>query len=854
MNVPLSWIKDFIDIDLPVEEIARLLTMAGLEVESIQLVGLPPPQTERHGFKITGLSWTPEHFVVAQIDEVMAHPNADRLTLCRLQDGLKEQVVLTGAPNLFPYKGQGPLPKPLKVAYAREGARLYDGHQPGQVLTTLKRAKIRGIESYSMVCSEKELGISEEHDGVIILDDDAPTGMSLVDYMGDAIFDVKILPNIIQDACMLGIARELSALTGLPLRQPLQKALAKGEGPALAGRVSIQIRNPELNPRFVFGLIQGVTPCPSPYWVQRRLRLAGMRPINAIVDATNYVMLELNQPLHAFDYDVLLARAGGQPPTIITRTASAGERLTTLDGVEHILDPFTTLVCDTAGALSIAGVMGGAESEVSAATRNILLEGAAWNFINIRKTVAAQHLQSEAAFRFSRGIHPALAPWGVSLGLEYMRRWAGGQVAEGLVDQYPLPVVDPEVSLALKDIERGLGIALPLEKVVGILERLSFEVKVDGDGQTIHAKTPPYRLDIGTGVIGQANLLEEIARIYGYNNIPGTRLSDELPPQRNNPSLEGEERVRDLLVSLGLQEVITYRLTTPEREARLLPPGVPPDARPYVRLKNPITPERVVMRHSLLSSVMEVVERNYRLSPCLTLFEVGPVYLPVEGAVLPQEPRRLALALTGLSVLPDWQNSGTRTLDFFDLKGILESLFSALHVPAVSYQPAAEPTFNPGKCARVLSGETVLGVFGELHPLVKSRLDLDGSSTSGGAPVLAAEFDLEALLACIATRFTMQPVPAFPPVLEDIAIIVDETLPAGDVEAAIRQAGGQMLADVRLFDIYRGEQMGAGKKSLAYSLTYQSLDRTLTDQDAAQIRQRIIRRLETAFGAKLRSS
>ena len=564
MNVPLSWIKDFIDLDLPVEEIARLLTMAGLEVESIQLVGLPPPQSERHGFKITGLSWSPEHFVVAQIDEVMPHPNADRLTLCRLQDGVKEQVVLTGAPNLFPYKGQGPLPRPLKVAYAREGARLYDGHQPGLVMTTLKRAKIRGVESYSMVCSEKELGISEEHEGVIIMDDDAPTGMPLVEYIGDAVFEIKILPNIIQDACMLGIARELSALTGRPLRQPPQKALA--EGPAVAGRVAIQIQNPELNPRFVFGLIQGVTPRPSPYWVQRRLRLAGMRPINAVVDATNYVMLELNQPLHAFDYDVLVARAGGKPPTIITRTASAGERLTTLDGVERVLDPFTTLVCDTAGALSIAGVMGGAESEVSDATHNILLEGAAWNFINIRKTVAAQHLQSEAAFRFSRGIHPALAPWGVTLCLEYMRRWAGGQVSEGLVDQYPLPVVDPEVSIKMQDIERALGISLPVEEVAGILERLSFTVKIEG--QTIHAKTPPYRLDIGEGVIGQANLVEEIARIYGYNNIPETRMRDELPPQRNNPSLEGEERVRDLLVSLGLQEVTTYRLTTPEREAR----------------------------------------------------------------------------------------------------------------------------------------------------------------------------------------------------------------------------------------------------------------------------------------------
>jgi phenylalanyl-tRNA synthetase beta chain len=450
MKLPLSWIKDFVDTDLPVEELARLLTMAGLEVESIELIGLPFPDTDKHGFKITGLTWSPEHIVVAQIDEVMPHPNADRLVLCRLKDGVQEHVVLTGAPNLFPYKGQGPLAIPLKVAYAREGARLYDGHQPGQELTTLKRAKIRGVESYSMVCSEKELGISEEHEGVIILESDAPTGMSLVDYMGDAVFEIKILPNIIQDACVLGVAREIAAMTGKTVHPPAYAM--PSSGPSIAGKASIQINHPELNPRFVLGLIEEVATRPSPYRVQRRLRLAGMRPINAVVDATNYVMLEINQPLHAFDYDVLRARAGGKAPAILTRTAQAGEKLTTLDGVERVLDPFTVLVCDSKGALSIAGVMGGQESEINDNTSRILLEGASWNFINIRKTVAAQHLQSEAAFRFSRGIHPALAPDGVALCLGYMRQWAGGQISQGLIDQYPLPAVDPEVTLSPADV------------------------------------------------------------------------------------------------------------------------------------------------------------------------------------------------------------------------------------------------------------------------------------------------------------------------------------------------------------------------------------------------------------------
>ena len=398
MKVPLSWLRDFVDITLSPEELAYKLTFAGLEVEELEYVGLGPadgaiaglsPHLKASGPAATGLGWNAEKIVVAQILEVMPHPNADRLTLLRLDDGGgAEQTVLTGAPNLFSYKGQGPLPKPLKVAYAREGSVLYDGHKPGRELMTLKRAKIRGVESYSMVCSEKELGISDEHEGIILLDDDAPVGAPLADYMGDVVLTVKINPNMARNASVLGLAREVAALTGQPLKHPDYSVQAAG--PAIAGRLKLEIRTPELNPRFTAALIEGLTIGPSPYQVQRRLRLAGQRPINNIVDATNYVMLEIGQPLHAFDYDVLMRRAGGQPPAIITRLPRPGETLTTLDGVERKLDDFTILVCDEQGALSLGGVMGGAESEVSEATTRVLLEGAAWEFINIRRTVKSQ--------------------------------------------------------------------------------------------------------------------------------------------------------------------------------------------------------------------------------------------------------------------------------------------------------------------------------------------------------------------------------------------------------------------------------------------------------------------------------
>src|SRR5689334_8488330 len=446
MKIPLSWLKDFINLDgLSVEDIARKLTLAGLEVDEILYAGLSVPtykDGDKHEFKTNGIGWDRDKIVVAEIREVKAHPNADRLTLLDLYDGQQEQVVLTGAPNIFHLKGTGKLPKPIKVAYAKEGSTLYDGHADGLVLTTLKRAKIRGVDSYSMVASEKELGISEEHDGIIILADDAPVGMPLVDYMGDAVLDISILPNMARNANVIGIARELAALTGRELKKPAIKFKTSGE--SVKELIDIEITNSELNPRFMAGLIRSVEIKPSPYQIQRRLKLAGMRPINNIVDATNYPMLELGQPLHAFDYDVLKARAGSRKIKIITRAAKDGEKLVTLDGVERKLSPMNVLVCDEKGPLALAGVMGGGESEVHDAseevldvkgielnagqsqtgnistrgksTTNILLEGAAWNFINIRRTAKQHNLPSEASFRFSRRVHPAMAEQGVKRG------------------------------------------------------------------------------------------------------------------------------------------------------------------------------------------------------------------------------------------------------------------------------------------------------------------------------------------------------------------------------------------------------------------------------------------------------
>ncbi|MEP6896498.1 MAG: phenylalanine--tRNA ligase subunit beta, partial [Chloroflexota bacterium] len=635
------------------------------------------------------IGWDKDKIVVAEIREVKPHPNADRVTLLDLYDGQQEQVVLTGAPNIFHLKGTGKLARPIKVAYAKEGSTLYDGHADGLVLTTLKRAKIRGVDSYSMVASEKELGISEEHDGIIILADDAPVGIPLVDYMGDAVLDISILPNMARNANVIGIARELAALTGRELKKPdIQYATSGG---SVKDLLEIEITNSELNPRFVAGLIRDVEIKPSPYQIQRRLRLAGQRPINSIVDATNYAMIELGEPLHAFDYDVLKSRAGDKKIKIITRAAQDGEKLTTLDGNERTLTSMNVLVCDEKGSLSLAGVMGGSESEVTANTKNVLLEGAAWNFINIRRTAKQHNLPSEASFRFSRGVHPALSEQGVRRGLQYMAEWAGGAVAPDLVDEYPLKLKDSVVDVTSHDVKKLLGIDLTLEQISELLTRLEFNCEITN--HILRVTAPPHRMDIDEGVVGLADVLEEVARSYGYDNIPTTTMADALPPQVGNPVHEWEEHLRDLLVALGLQEVVTYRMTSVEKESHVAKHA------DYVRVANPIAPEKSVLRRSLTASVLDVLEKNIRLGESLTLFEIGPVFEPVKND-LPNEPRKLAIAMTGLREATAWDVKDSSKLDFYDMKGRLELILSGLRLTNVSYtENESAQHLHPGKAA-----------------------------------------------------------------------------------------------------------------------------------------------------------
>jgi phenylalanyl-tRNA synthetase beta chain len=844
MLVPLSWLRDFVDIELPAAEVAELLTNAGLEVKYINFVGLEGAD----------LAWDREKIVLAKLLSVEQHPDAERLVLATVDYGAEEpKTVVTGAPNLFQYVVRGDISdEALYSPLALEGATLYDGHKEGNKKTQLKGRALRGIYNDSMLCSEKELGISDEHEGIILMRKDAwspdyQVGTSLQDVLGDVVLEIDIIPNIARCASMVGVAREYAALTDQPLRKPDYNVVM--EGPPADGLVELTTAEPDLNPRFVAALITGVTQVPSPYWMQYRLHLAGQRSINVVVDISNYVMLEMGQPNHTFDYDFLRRRAddydANGPVHSHTRLPHEGETLTTLDDVEHKLPEYTILVTDPAGALSLGGIMGGLDSEIKPETTNVLLEAAAWDFINIRRSATQLGISSDAAFRFSRGVHPSQAILGARRAAELMRRLAGGTVWQGIFDYYPNPPEAVTVELSPQYVQRLSGLSLKEKEIAALLERLQFVVEPYGDNLMV--TVPDYRMDIE----GPHDVVEEVCRLVGYDKIPSTIIADELPPQHRNVELEQEEGIRDLLVQLGLQEVITYRLTAREREARLLPTatGVGQDDRPYVMLTNPISADRAVLRHSLLSSVLEIGARNSRYQDRIAIFEIGDVFLESEDSILPDELTHLAIVLTGPRYNAHWSSpNGSELLDFFDLKGVLQGLFEELQL-AVKFEAATHPSFSPGQAARLRLGDSVLGTMGTLHPQVANAY---GFRVQRQQPVLAADIDLELVLAQLRAARVFEPVSSYPAVREDLALIVDRHVPADEVAALLLQAGGFLLKEVELFDRYEGPQIPAGKKSLAYHLTFQSPSKTLTDKEVSKQRQRIVAQLEQRLGAQLR--
>ena len=847
MRVPLSWLGDSVELDGSPDELAELLTNAGLEVKAI----------ERFGVDGAELPWPADLVMTARVLRVDPVPDADRLVLATVDYGADTtRQVITGAPNLFPYLDQDLGEADLWGALLLAGASYRNPYRDLKI-TRLKPKKLRGITSDAMLCSAVELGLGEDHEGIILFEpaDELPAlepGRPLTEVLGDAVLDIDVIPNIARCASIMGVAREVAALTGAEFRPPSVPLTM--DGPPIEGRVEITTENPELNPRFVALLIEGIEQGASPYWMQHRLQLAGQRPISNVVDISNYVMLEVGQPNHTFDYDLLRQRADGYagdgPVRIVTRLAREDERLTTLDGAERELRTNQIMVTDPAGSLSVGGVMGGRDSEIGPETRSVLLEAAAWERRGIRRTQRQLGVHTEAGFRFSRGVHPSQALLGARRAAELLRLHAGGTIAEGIVDHYPQPAPDVTVDFDLGYLRRLSGLDLSAEESAELLRRLEFEVDVAGESGPLRVTVPDHRLDIE----GQHDLVEEVCRIYGYDRIPSTVLSDVLPPQRGNREQSFEDRVKDTLADLGLQEIVSYRLTTPDAEAKLqLEDAEPP---PYVRLANPSTQDRIVMRRSLLASVLEAAASNSRFEDRLALFEVGRVFPVEEGDALPEERERAAIVLTGPRRSSHWQaaDNPDDCFDFFDMKGVVETVLDRLGLQvefAAPERASAATAFRAGRSAAVLlAGDAEqVGSLGEVHPTIAANFDLEPTA---GNPVLAAELDLDRLLERIPESLQVEPVPVYPEVREDLALIVNEATPAASVEAALLKAGRPLLSAVELFDVFRGEAIGEGAKSLAYHLAFRAPNRTLRDRDVKKLRRRILGQVERSVGARLR--
>ena len=811
MLVPLSWLKKYVPITLPPKELAHRLTMAGTEVG---------------GVKETGADWDRDRVLVGQVLKVDPHPDADRLTLPTVELGNGETAtVVCGAPNVA--AGQ-------KIAFAREGASLFSP-RTGRP-EPLKAAKIRGVLSAGMVCSEVELGLGEDHTGILVLDEAAPVGTPLADYLGDAILDIELTPNRPDCLSMLGVAHEVAALSGAVVSEP-DPSYAE-QGAPIVENVTVEIADPQLCYRYAASLVTGVAVGPSPDWLRSALIAGGQRPINNIVDTTNYVMLEYGQPLHAFDFEKV------KDGTIIVRAARPGEELMSLDDESLKLQPPMLAIVDVQDAIALAGVVGGADTGVTGGTTSVLIESANFDPANTRRTRTALGLNTEASYRFERGIRADLVPRALRRATQLVLEVAGGTAARGIIDVYPSPKEPPAVAITGDRIRKVLGVDLNMGRVEEVLVSLGFERSGPSDdgGGVLRMQAPYWRSDIAI----EDDLVEEVARIIGYDSIPTTMLSTPIPHHQPDPLRELRESLRDAFAVSGVQEVISYSASSLETLAKA---EALADAPEPIKIANPMSKEVEYLRTSLRGSILDTLSHNRRASrgEGIRIFEIGRVYLPKEEAKerdLPDEKEILVVALSGPRSPISWLAS-EEPMGFFDAKGLLESALSQIGVDA-RYEPSSDPILHPGKTARVVCGGSPIGVVGEVHSKVLGRFDLDTS------PVAILEIDIEALLEAIpesGARYSSAS--RFPDSERDLALIVDASVPSDRVQSIIDRH--KLVRHSRPFDLYVGKGVPAGKKSIAYRIVFQSVEATLTTEQVDKAQGAILRQLQREVGAELRA-
>jgi phenylalanyl-tRNA synthetase beta chain len=799
MRVSLSWLREYVDLVIPTEDLSQKLTQAGLEVKGVEVVGG---------------SW--DSVRVGRVVEVQPHPNADRLRLVTVDAGDRRQTVVCGAPNVA--AGQ-------MIAFASVGATLIDGH--GGQMSTLKPAKIRGVVSEGMVCSEKELGMSDNHEGILVLPGDAPLGKPLRDYLGDTVLDIEVTPNRPDWMSVLGIAHEVAALTGQNVRMP---SLSFREGDtSVSALARVDIMAPDLCGRYCASVIRGIKIGPSPRWMQRRLEACGMRPINNVVDVTNYVMLEFGQPLHAFDYERIL---GGH---IVVRRAAQGERIYSLDGVSRELGSDMLVIADEGRAVAVAGVMGGLNSEVSESTTTVLLECANFNHASIRTTAGALAMRSEASTRFEKGLPPELTVPALLRATQLIIETGGGEAAHGFVDVYPDSKQRRAIVLLCGEVERLLGMTVSSESIRHVLEPLGFSCESMGENG-LAVNVPYWRSDIGQSV----DLVEEVARIIGYDKMPTTMISGSIPEYQPAPVRVLREKLRTVLIASGLQEVVNYSLTNVESLKKTSRDGSLPGPSPLM-ISNPMSKDLECLRTSLRPRLLSNVAANQRFEDSIGLFEIGRVFFPRTNS-LPDEIEMLGLMLAGRREQVSWRTQ-ERRVDFFDAKGVVEGIMGCAGVQ-VRFAPGDDPLMMQGRCATIVAGHEELGVVGEVHLRVTDNFRATG-------PLYFAEMRLDKLLASASGEFKYEPLPRFPSTLRDLALVVDARVRYQDLLDVVK--GFPLVDEVTLFDVFEGGQVPSGKKSLAFRVTYRSADHTLTDQEVNGVQQQMLESLSQKFGAALRT-
>lgn len=776
MKVPLSWIQEFVPVNLPPQEIAKMLTLAGLEVDAIIPV---QPSFEK--------------VVVGRVLEVKKHPEADKLVLAKVSDGTETYDVVCGAPNCK---------EGMKTALALIGAVLHE--EDGQSFK-VKKSKIRGAESFGMLCSGKELGISDEEDGILEFDAHIPEGADVAEMYTDTILEISLTPNLGHCASILGVARELSAALNIPLNY--QPVSVVEDGPhSIAHEIQVKVSHSAGCPRYSGRLVRDVKIGPSPSWLKQRLEKSGLRPINNVVDVTNYVLLELGQPLHAFDFDRLEGKA------IDVRLATANESFVTLDGKERVLAAEDLVICDGARPVALAGVMGGQNSEVTEATTSIFIEAAYFTPSVIRRTSKRLGLQTDSSRRFERGCDPNIVLQAADRAAALIQLIAGGKVSSDFIDIKSGAFPEKVVECRLKRIEELLGIHLGVSEIEDIFKRLGFRSHWNGrDVYTVHV--PTYRHDVNYEV----DLIEEVARLYGYDNIP--RKSPVCHPSSipHAPIFVFEREVRRRLMERGLQEIITCDLIGPTLMNIVQDNSLPEDMQ--VRVLNPTSIEQSVLRTSLLPGMLQSVKLNYdHQIHDLSLFEVGRIHFRKETHF--KEQSVAGIILSGKDRPHHWDRK-PQEWDFYDLKGIVETFLSLLNIPAATFRPNALNTLHPGRQAAIFVGDLEVGSMGEVHPDVMTRLDVPKK-------VYFAEINLHDLFKVRLDTQQMKEIPIYPGSERDWTVTLKETLPIETVFDAIHKVRSPLLEQVTLLDIYRSEKLGKELKNVTFRFVYRDLAKTIS--------------------------